>query len=76
MEDVTDVLRVLEQNKITGKVFLELTDEDLREMVKAIEDRKALKRLADSYKPQPVVRKPRAFFTWCLFTCMKPDQQV
>ena len=55
VEDATQMLRSLEENKINGKAFLELTDEDLREIVKPIGDRKALKRLASSYMPQPEV---------------------
>ncbi len=57
VEDSTEIQRELELNKITGKAFLELTDEDLREMIRPIGDRKALKSLAKSYQPQPVVCK-------------------
>ena len=57
VEDCSEILRALERNRITGKIFLELTDEELQEMVRPIGDRKALKKLANLYKPQPVVHK-------------------
>ena len=46
----------LSNNKITGKAFLEVTDE-VQEMVRPIGDRKALKSLVNSYKPQSAVSK-------------------
>ena len=52
VEDAEEVVDELRRNKISGKAFLVLTDEDLREMVGPIGDRKALKALVASYTPQ------------------------
>ena len=55
MEDSEEVVDELRRNKISGKAFLILTDEDLRELIQPIGDRKALKALVDSYRPQIAV---------------------
>lgn len=46
-----DTLDTFEEQKITGKAFLELDDNDLRELVPLIGERKAVKRLIASFKP-------------------------
>lgn len=56
VEDAEDLVEELRKNKITGKAFLELTTEDLKEMITPIGDRKALSELKDSYKASTVVR--------------------
>ena len=52
IEDSEEVIDELRRNKISGKAFLILTDEDLRELIQPIGNRKAL---VDSYRPQIAV---------------------
>ena len=46
-----DTVFALRDSRVNGKTFLELTDDDLREVIKPLGDRKSLRRLVDSYKP-------------------------
>ena len=52
----SDVLASMENNGVTGAVFLELTDDDLKEMAPRMADRVALRRIqrsqSDEDKPQ------------------------
>ena len=51
-EDISeDSVVALKDNRVNGRTFLELTDEDLRDIIKPLGDRKTLRRLIDSYKP-------------------------
>ena len=43
------IAAVLKENKITGKTFLDLTIDELREMIPTIGDRKVLKEIIDSF---------------------------
>ena len=43
------IVAVLQENKITGKAFLGLTSDELREMIPAIGDRKVVKEIVDSF---------------------------
>ena len=43
------IAAVLKENKITGTTFLDLTAEELREMMPTIGDRKELKEIIDSF---------------------------
>ena len=52
VEDAEEVVDELRKNKISGKAFLVLTDEEIREMIQPIGDRKALKALVATYTPQ------------------------
>ena len=51
-QDVQEILDELRSNNITGRSFLELTDDELKEMIKPIGDRKALKGILTSYTSQ------------------------
>ena len=42
--------------RINGKAFLELTDDDLRELFPLIGERKAIQRRISSFKPKPNTR--------------------
>lgn len=55
VEDHHDILRELQSNKITGRAFLNLTDEDLKELIGPIGDRMALKSIIEGYRPQTEV---------------------
>ncbi len=46
-----DILSTLRENRVGGDVFLELTESDLRELVKPLGEWKALQKLISSYKP-------------------------
>lgn len=46
-----DSVVALRDNRVNGRTFLELTDDDLRDVIKPLGDRKTLRRLIDSYKP-------------------------
>ena len=43
------IAAVLRENKITGKIFLDLTADELREMIPTIGDRKMVKEMIDSF---------------------------
>ena len=45
------VLSILRENRVVGDVFLDLTESDLREIVKPLGERKALLKLINHYKP-------------------------
>ena len=49
-----DSLETLQRNRIAGKAFLQLDDEELRELFPLIGERKAIKNLICSYKPKQV----------------------
>lgn len=46
-----DTVVALRDTRVNGRTFLELTDDDLRNIIKPLGDRKTLRRLLDSYKP-------------------------
>ena len=51
-EDISeDSVAALKENRVNGRTFFELTDDDLRDIIKPLGDRKNLRRLIDSYKP-------------------------
>ena len=52
VQDVEEIVDELQTNKISGKAFLELTDEDIIEMLKPIGYRKVLIGLVTCYTPQ------------------------
>ena len=54
-----DTISVFRENRVTGRAFLELTDEDLKELVTRIGERKAVKRLLEGYLSQKVCRDNR-----------------
>lgn len=43
------IAAVLKENKVTGKTFLDLTTDELREMIPCIGDRKTVKEIIDSF---------------------------
>lgn len=43
---------VFRENRINGQSFLDLTDDDLRELVPRLGERKSIKRLVESFNPQ------------------------
>ena len=49
-----DTLSTFRQEKITGADFLDLTDGDLKELVKTLGERKQIQRVITSYKPSKV----------------------
>ena len=49
-----ETLEALERNRVSGKTFLELDDDDLREMFPLIGERKTIKRTIESFKPKEV----------------------
>lgn len=50
-------LESLRQNRVAGKAFLALEEEELRELFPLIGERKAIRSIIDSYKPQQVIWK-------------------
>lgn len=48
-------LESLRQNRVAGKAFLALEEEELRELFPLIGERKAIRSIIDSYKPQQVI---------------------
>ena len=56
-----DTLSDFRQNRVSGKAFLELTEDDLREIIKPLGERRLVKRLIDSYKPSAVSLASRNF---------------
>jgi len=64
-------LTSLVNNRVIGKVFLDLTNEDLKEVVQPLRDRKALKSIIKSYQqPRSPVSHIRQVVmpTYCLCT--------
>ncbi len=49
-------LAVLEDNRVSGKTFFKLDDEDLREIFPLMGERKAIKRTIEEHKPKEVLR--------------------
>ncbi len=47
-------IAVLERNRVSGETFLELDDEDIREMFPLIGERRAIKRAIEDFKPKQV----------------------
>ena len=41
----------IKSNKINGKIFLELSENDLKEIISLLGERKAIKAVIDSFKP-------------------------
>ena len=53
-EDITeDIITVIETNHVNGKTFVDLSDDDLKELFSLFGDRKAVQRIVASLKPQP-----------------------
>lgn len=48
------IATVMRENKISGKAFLELNADELREMIPVIGERKAVKELLDSFSTKVV----------------------
>ena len=46
-----ETLQSLFENRVTGKLFLKLTNEDLKEVVKPLGDRKTITSLIEIYQP-------------------------
>ena len=46
-----DTLSDFRRNRVSGKAFLELTDDDLWEIIKPLGERRLVKSLIDTYKP-------------------------
>ena len=52
-----ETLSSFREQKITGEDFLELTDADLKELVKTLGEKKQIQRVIESYKPTKVSAK-------------------
>ena len=53
-EDITeDIITAIETNRVNGKTFVDLSDDDLKELFSLFGDRKAVQRIVASLKPQP-----------------------
>ena len=53
-EDITeDIITIVETNHVNGKTFVDLSDDDLKELFSLFGDRKAVQRIVASLKPQP-----------------------
>ena len=48
-----DVISIFRSNRIDGPAFLELTDDELKELVPILGERKAVKRIMTSYTTHP-----------------------
>ena len=61
-------LTSLVNNRVTGKVFLDLTNEDLKEVVQPLGDRKALKSIIERYQqPRSPVSHTLGCYAYILF---------
>lgn len=54
LEVSVDSLAALEENRVSGRTFLELREEDLKELFPLIGERRAVERLIGSYRPNEV----------------------
>ena len=50
-------IEAFRENRINGESFLELTDDDLRELIPKLGERKAVQRLIKSYCPQQPINE-------------------
>lgn len=58
-EGVDDIVDELRSNYINGKTFLNLSQDDIKEMLRPIGHRKALTAIIQSYRPVSVNDQPR-----------------
>ena len=55
-EDITtDTIATMEGNRINGRTFIDLNENDLKEMFPVLGDRKAVERTVKSIKPTPQI---------------------
>lgn len=47
-----NAINSFKSNKISGEIFLELNEEDLKELVQPLGERKSIQKLINSYKPK------------------------
>lgn len=47
-----DIIQALKESRVDGTSFLELTDDDLRELDLRLGERKTLKRIIESFQPR------------------------
>ena len=75
----SETLEQLKKNKITGKSFLELNDDDLREVAKLLGERKALKRVILSYTTRVSTSSTQNLISTVvsvIYTCVYYSYQV
>ncbi len=68
-----DILEILETNRVNGRILIELTEEDIKELFPVLGDRKAVQRVVDRLKPQPKACQVSVFELYqCLeYSCNK-----
>ena len=63
----SETIEAFRESRINGESFLELTDEELLEIIPVLGERKAVKRLIDSFNPrQQEVLVRLVISSWCI----------